>query len=180
MEVLFLGIYYVVMVAALSVKQVEGELATITSRGASIGQLFQFQVFEALIICAAAFVFGPFLAYGFVWSLANIGPLSDISQTDWAVNLTSASWIAAGISVLACFYSTFNPSDPNITEKRCPTPSRYRPQNEKTLVAAILCGYIFIYNWFDCYVASGVSMDRSQDLMERAPIGHYSLRQLPC
>jgi ABC-type antimicrobial peptide transport system permease subunit len=111
-EVLFLCIYYVVMVAALSVNQVKGELATITSRGASTSQLLQFQAFEALIICVAALIFGPLIANVFVRSLANIGPLSDISQTDWAANLTSASWIAAGISVLACFTALLIPVIP--------------------------------------------------------------------
>lgn len=111
-EVLFLGLYYVVMVAALSVRQVEGELTTLTSRGASVGQLFQFQIFEALTICITAFIFGPFLAYVMVWSMANIGPLSDVSQMDWVANLSSASWIAAGVSVLACFSALLFPVIP--------------------------------------------------------------------
>jgi len=111
-EVLFLGLYYVVMVAALSVRQVEGELTTLTSRGASIGQLFEMQVFEALLISITAFVFGPILAYGLVWSLARIGPLADISQIDWVASLPTASWIAAGISVLACFTALLIPVIP--------------------------------------------------------------------
>lgn len=111
-EVLFLGIYYVVMVAALSVRQVEGELTTLTSRGASVGQLFQFQIFEAVIICITAFIFGPLLAYTMVWSMAFLGPLSDVSQMDWVANLTSASWIAAGMSVLACFTALLLPVIP--------------------------------------------------------------------
>jgi hypothetical protein len=100
------------MVAALSRRQVEGELATLISRGASIGQLFQIQVFEALLICIIAFLFGPLLAYGLVWSLARIGPLSDVSQTDWMANLTTASWIAAGVSVIACFSALLIPVIP--------------------------------------------------------------------
>jgi hypothetical protein len=100
------------MVAALSIRQVEGEFSTLTSRGASRRQLFQIQVFEALLICIIAFICGPLLAYGIVWVMANIGPISDVSQTDWAVNLTTASWIAAGISVIACFSALLIPVIP--------------------------------------------------------------------
>jgi len=100
------------MVAALSVRQVEGELTTLTSRGASISQLFQMQIFEAILICITAFIFGPLIAYGLVWSYARIGPISDVSQLDWMVSLPTASWIAAGISVLACFTALLIPVIP--------------------------------------------------------------------
>jgi len=102
-EVLLLAIYYVVMVATMSVKQVEGEFAILTSRGASRGQLFKMQAFEASLICSVAFICGPLLAYGLVWSLAKFGPLADVSQIDWIASLPAASWMAAAISVLACF-----------------------------------------------------------------------------
>ena len=113
-EVLFLGIYYVVMVAALSVKQVEGEFATLTSRGASRGQLFKMQAFEAFLICSVAFLFGPLLAYGLVWGLAKIGPMADVSQVDWVANLPAASWMAAAVSVLACFTALLIPVIPAV------------------------------------------------------------------
>lgn len=113
-EVLFLGLYYVVMVAALSFRQVEGEFATLISRGASMGQLFRIQTFEALLICSVAFICGPLLAYGMVWSLARFGPISDISQIDWVATLPTASWIAAGISVLACFTALLIPVIPSL------------------------------------------------------------------
>ena len=111
-EVLFLGLYYVVMVAALSIRQVEGELSTLVSRGAEISQLLRIQVFDALLICITAFIFGPILAYGLISSLARIGPLADVSQTDWVTRLPSASWLAAGISVFACFTALIVPVIP--------------------------------------------------------------------
>ncbi len=111
-EVLFLGLYYVVMVAALSIRQVEGELSVLASRGADIRQLLGIQVFDALLICTTALIIGPLLAYGLVGSLASIGPLADISQIDWVARIPPASWIAAGISVLACFTALIIPAIP--------------------------------------------------------------------
>jgi hypothetical protein len=58
-EVLLLGLYYVFMVAALSIRNVEGELAVLSSRGAELHQLLKIQLFDALLICITAFVFGP-------------------------------------------------------------------------------------------------------------------------
>lgn len=71
------------MVAALAIRQVEGELIPLTSRGASIYQLIQIQIFEAMLICITAFIVGQFIAYGLVWSLARIGPISDVIQLGW-------------------------------------------------------------------------------------------------
>ena len=111
-EVQILGLYYVVMVAALSIRQVEGELSILASRGAEIKQLLRIQIFDALLICTTAFIFGPLLAYGLISSLAIIGPLADISQVDWVTRIPSASWIAAGVSVLACFTALIIPAIP--------------------------------------------------------------------
>lgn len=111
-EVLFLGLYYVVMVAALSIRQVEGELSTLVSRGAGISQLLRIQVFDALLICTIAFIFGPILAYGLISSLASFGPLADIGQIDWVTHLPAASWLAAGVSALACFTALIIPVIP--------------------------------------------------------------------
>ena len=111
-EVLFLGLYYVVMVAALSIRQVEGELSILASRGAEIGQLLRIQIFDALIVCIMALIFGPLMSYGIVNSLTSIGPLSDINQIDWITRIPSTSWIAAGVSVLACFTALIIPTLP--------------------------------------------------------------------
>ncbi len=111
-EVVFLGLYFVLMVAALSIRQVEGELSTLTSRGANFRQLLGFQIFDALLICTAALIAGPILAYGFVFGLEKIGPLAEINQSDWIIRIPSASWLAAGICVLACFTALLIPIVP--------------------------------------------------------------------
>lgn len=115
-EVLLLGLYYVIMVAALSMRQVEVEFATLASRGASRGQLLRLQAFESIFACSIAFIFGPLLAYLLVWSLANIGPLANVSQSAWISRLPAASWAAAGISSLACFTALMLPVFPSLRE----------------------------------------------------------------
>lgn len=111
-EVLFLGLYYVVMVAALSIRQVEGELSILASRGAGINQLLKIQIFDALLICIVALICGPVLAYGLITSLGIIGPLADINQIDWVANIPAASWLAAMVSVFACFTALIIPAVP--------------------------------------------------------------------
>jgi ABC-type antimicrobial peptide transport system permease subunit len=111
-EVLFLALYYVIMVAALSIRQVEGEFSILASRGASISQLFRVQVFEAFLICFVALICGPLLAYALVWFLGKIGPISDVNQIDWIARLPDASWIAAVICVSACFTALMIPVIP--------------------------------------------------------------------
>jgi len=111
-EVMLLGLYYVVMVAALSIRNVEGELAVLTSRGAELHHLLKIQLFDALLICITAFIFGPLLAYGLIELLAYIGPLTDITQVDWVIRMPAASWLAAGVSVLACFTALIIPVIP--------------------------------------------------------------------
>ena len=113
-EVLFLGLYYVVMVAALSIRQVEGELSILASRGAEFNQLLRIQLFDALLICAVAFFSGPLLANLIISSLASIGPLGDINQVDWITRIPTTSWIAAGVSVFACFTALIIPTIPII------------------------------------------------------------------
>lgn len=102
-EVLLLGLYYVVMVATLSIRHIEGELSTLASRGASLGQLLRLQIFDSLLVCSTAFIIGPLLSIGVIKSLAIIGPIADINQIDWITRILPASWIAAGVSVIACF-----------------------------------------------------------------------------
>jgi ABC-type antimicrobial peptide transport system permease subunit len=101
-EVLFLALYYVTMVASLSTQQVEGEFSTLSSRGSSFGQLFQIQSTEALLISILALIIGPALAILMVWYLAKFGPLADIAAADWTLSLPSAGWITAGVSVVVC------------------------------------------------------------------------------
>ena len=58
-EIVLLALYYVVMVAALAVRQVEREFATLGSRGASRGQIFAMQLIEAGVLSIVALVSGP-------------------------------------------------------------------------------------------------------------------------
>ena len=66
-EVLVLGLYYVVMVAALSIRQVEGELSILASRGAEIKQLLRIQLFDASLICPNVFT---------IWLESLLSPIS--------------------------------------------------------------------------------------------------------
>lgn len=108
-EVLFLGIYYVVMIASLSVQQVEGEFSTLSSRGASFRQLLEIQFTEALIISGLALTVGSALAILMVWGLTKSGPLADLSLTDWKISFPTASWLMAGIGVTICLLGMLLP-----------------------------------------------------------------------
>jgi len=108
-EVLFLAMYYVTMIAALSVRQVESEFATLFSRGASSGQILQIQITEAAMIGIVAFISGPLLATLLVRGLSKFGPLADVSQSDWIARIPQAAWVAAAIGGLACILSLLSP-----------------------------------------------------------------------
>jgi len=108
-EVLFLALYYVTMIAALSVKQVESEFATLISRGASSSQIFKIQFSEAALIGIVAFISGPLLATLLVKGIARFGPLADVSQSSWITRLPQAAWVAAAIGSLACILSLLSP-----------------------------------------------------------------------
>jgi putative ABC transport system permease protein len=102
LEILFLALYYVVMVASLSIQQVEGEFSTLSSRGASFSLLLQIQSTESILISILALIIGPILAILIVWSLTQFGPLANIAISDWNFSLPTASWILTGISVAVC------------------------------------------------------------------------------
>jgi ABC-type lipoprotein release transport system permease subunit len=108
-EVLFLALYYVTMLAVLSVRQVEGEFATLSSRGASSNQIFKIQATEAGLIGIVAILSGPVLASLLVWSLAKFGPLADVRQANWVTQLPQAAWVAAVIGGLACILGLLSP-----------------------------------------------------------------------
>jgi len=99
-EILFLALYYLSMVASLSVQQVEGEFANLSSRGGSFSQIFRLQVAEAGVVCLVALLVGPGLALGVVWVLAKSGPIAQVSLADWQPGLAGSAWLAAGIGAL--------------------------------------------------------------------------------
>lgn len=100
-EVVLLILYYVIMVAALAVRQVEREFAVLQSRGASGGQIFRIQLGEALIISFVAFCSGPLLGLMLVQWLVIAGPLSDVTEPGWTLTLPQIAWLTAGVGVLA-------------------------------------------------------------------------------
>lgn len=151
-EILFLGLYYVTMVAALFARQAESEYATISSRGASLNQLLQMQTFDAILICTIALVFGPLLAYGLVWGLSVVGPIADVSPSAWITNLPEASWIAAGVSVLACFTGLLIPVIPylrsSIVEQKLKTARRTEvPWWQKFYIDIFILVFALIALW---------------------------------
>lgn len=111
-EVLFLALYYIAMVAALAIKQVEGEFSTLSSRGASTTNLLNIQVVESLIIAGLALLSGPGLAALMLWLIAKIGPLADVSQADWVLRLSWAPWVAAGAGASASMLGLLFPVRP--------------------------------------------------------------------
>jgi hypothetical protein len=99
-EILFLALYYLGMVASLSVQQVEGEYANLASRGGSFGQIFRLQAVEAGLVCLLALLAGPGLARLIVWGLAKAGPIAALNHSDWIARLPGAAWAAAGLGAV--------------------------------------------------------------------------------
>lgn len=100
-EVVLLTLYYVIMIAALAVRQVEREFAVLQSRGAAPSQIFRIQAGEGLLISLIALISGPLLAYGLVNWLAFAGPLADLSEPGWRLTLPQSAWLAALIGTAA-------------------------------------------------------------------------------
>lgn len=113
-EVVLLALYYVIMVAALSVRQVEREFAVLQSRGAAGAQIFQIQAGEALLIAVVAFLSGPVLGTALVRALTIAGPLADVSEPGWPLTLPQLAWIAAAIGALSCIIGLLLPVGPAI------------------------------------------------------------------
>jgi len=111
-EVILLVLYYVTMVAALSLRQVEREFAVLRSRGASGWQIFRIQSVEALLIVGVAFLSGPVLGTGLVKGLSWIGPLADVGQVSWGLNPSQSAWLAAAAGTLACLGGLLLPVGP--------------------------------------------------------------------
>ncbi|MEJ2208390.1 MAG: FtsX-like permease family protein, partial [Anaerolineae bacterium] len=111
-EVMLLALYFVSMVAALSMRQVEREFAILRSRGSSAWQVARIQLIEALAIGAVAFVSGPWLGAGLVRALAWIGPLADLQQVNVRLTPGPGAWLASGVGALACLASLLLPLRP--------------------------------------------------------------------
>jgi hypothetical protein len=101
LEVLFLALYFLNMAAGLAVQQVEGEFASLASRGASFGQVFKIQALEAGLLGVVGLLVGPLLAWLAVWALGRFGPFAEVSQAVWLPRLPWTAWLAAGLGALA-------------------------------------------------------------------------------
>ena len=112
-EIVLLGLYFVTMVTALSMRQVEREFAVLRSRGALSWQIVRIQLIEALIILGVAFLIGPWLGAGLVKGLSWVGPLADVREsTNWGLNLSQNAWLAAGVGILVCLAGWLLPLGP--------------------------------------------------------------------
>ena len=108
-EVVLLTLYYVIMVAALAVRQVEREFAVLQSRGAASRQIFRIQGGEALLISGVAFLSGPFLGLALVRSITLFGPLADVGDPSWGLSLPALAWLAAAVGAIACIVGLLLP-----------------------------------------------------------------------
>jgi hypothetical protein len=111
-EVMLLALYFVTMVAALFMRQVEREFAILRSRGTSTFQIARIQWLEALIIGATAFLIGPWLGAGLVRALSWAGPLADLEQANWRLSPDQSAWLAAGVGALVCLAGFLLPLGP--------------------------------------------------------------------
>jgi ABC-type antimicrobial peptide transport system permease subunit len=112
-EIILLGLYFVTMVTALSMHQVEREFAILRSRGALSWQIIRIQLVEALIILGVAFLIGPWVGAGLVKGLSLVGPLADVRQVaNWSLRLSQNAWLAAGIGIVVCLAGLLLPIVP--------------------------------------------------------------------
>ncbi|MCC6604279.1 MAG: ABC transporter permease [Anaerolineae bacterium] len=108
-EVVLLTLYYVIMVAALAVRQVEREFAVLQSRGAARRQIFRIQGGEALLISGVALLSGPFLGLALVRAITVAGPLADVGEPGWGLSLPTIAWLAAAVGAIACIVGLLLP-----------------------------------------------------------------------
>jgi len=151
-EVMLLALYYVTMVAALSMRQVEREFAILRSRGASGWQIVRIQLVETLIILAAAFLSGPWLGAGLVEGLSWAGPLADMEWAGWGLSLSQSAWQAAGIGALACIAGLLLPLGPAlrrsiVTHQQMVTRSALPPWWQRTYldVFVLMGGLVLLW-----------------------------------
>lgn len=107
--VVLLALYYVVMDAALALRQFQREFAILNSRGASAWQLFRVQLLEACLMCVVAMASGPGLALLLIRGLTVWGPLADIAQAQWTLQLPQSAWLAAVVGTAACLVGLLAP-----------------------------------------------------------------------
>ena len=107
--VVLLALYYVLMVATLTLRQASREFAVLLSRGASTWQLMRLKLMEAGLICGVALLSGPGLALLLMRGLILFGPLADTNQEYWVLQIPQSAWLAAIVGAAACLISVFSP-----------------------------------------------------------------------
>jgi ABC-type antimicrobial peptide transport system permease subunit len=107
--VVLLALYYVLMVATLSLRQARREFAILLSRGASTWQLMGVKLVEAGSICGVALLSGPGLALLLMRGLIQFGPLAETGKEYWTLQLPQAAWLAAIVGAVACLASVLSP-----------------------------------------------------------------------
>ena len=98
--VVMIGVYFVLIVATLMLMAMRPEFAKLDSRGASLRQLFQLQLREALILVAVAFLLGPLLAWLLVRIIMSFGAIPAVLSSPPVVRLAAGAWLYAGVGSL--------------------------------------------------------------------------------
>jgi ABC-type lipoprotein release transport system permease subunit len=111
-EIVLLALYYVTMVAALSMGSAEREFAVLRSRGASGWQITRIQLTEAGLIAGVALLSGPLLGSVLVRFLSWAGPLADVGTSTFGLSPTQSAWLAAGAGAVACLAGLLLPLGP--------------------------------------------------------------------
>lgn len=94
-QIIVLGGYALIMVAAMVVERRRGSTAVLRVRGATTGQLLRLAAMEAIILVVPAVLLAPLLAAGLLTALGALGPAGVIVV---APRLTSEAIVLAGIA----------------------------------------------------------------------------------
>ncbi|UCH59171.1 MAG: FtsX-like permease family protein [Anaerolineales bacterium] len=107
--IVLVSLYYIVMMANLSLDRVQTEFSILRSRGASSTQILRFQLLEAIVISILGAASGPLLAWVFVRGLSLWGPLSKVAKPDWGLSLSQAAWLAGSVALIGSVASFLLP-----------------------------------------------------------------------
>ena len=178
-EVVLLTLYYVIMVAALAVRQVEREFAVLQSRGAASRQIYRIQGGEALLISGVALISGPFLGLAFVRALTLFGPLADVGEPSWGLTLPGIAWLAAAVGAIACITGLLLPVGQSVrrtivnyqqSTNRVTQPPFWQRYYLDVFVLAIGLVLLWRLQYFGGIVGGGTSQPRVDWLLLLSPL----------
>lgn len=99
--VMLMLIFYLFMVAQLTIEEEKNEIAVLKSRGSTRGQIFKSYFIESLILSAIAMVFGPLIGLGLSKFLgASNGFLNFVQRTKLPIYLDSNAYLYALIAII--------------------------------------------------------------------------------